>query len=148
MDAFNTSQPLPAPSPAQSPWRPRGCDNIALVLQGGGALGAYQAGIYQAQHEAGLLPDTVAGVSIGAINAAIIAGNPPERRMERLREFWETITDRPVSLLALDGDYARKATNAWSATLTTVLGQPGFFTPNLLNPWLSPRGSQDRDRVL
>jgi NTE family protein len=136
------SRALPTVRPAHKPWRPRGCDNIALVLQGGGALGAYQAGIYQALHEAGLRPDTVAGVSIGGINAAIIAGNPPERRVERLREFWESVTARPVSLLAPDGDAARKAINAWSALLTTSLGQPGFFKPNPLNPWISPRGSK------
>ena len=63
-------------------WRPEGCDRVALVLQGGGALGAYQAGVYQALHEAGMEPDWVCGVSIGAINSAIIAGNPPERRLE------------------------------------------------------------------
>ena len=61
---------------------PTGCGRIALVLQGGGALGAYQAGVYQALHEAGLEPDWVSGVSIGAINAALIAGNPPDRRLE------------------------------------------------------------------
>ena len=65
---------------------------IALVLQGGGALGAYQAGVYQGLAEAGLEPDWIAGISIGAINAAIIAGNPPEARVERLRQFWEPIT--------------------------------------------------------
>jgi NTE family protein len=133
---------FPAIQPTHAPWRPKGCDNIALVLQGGGALGAYQAGIYQALHEAGLWPDTVAGVSIGGINAAIIAGNPPERRVERLREFWQGITARPVTLFAGDGDVFRKATNAWSALLTTTLGQPGFFTPNAVNPWLSPRGAR------
>jgi hypothetical protein len=69
-------------------WRPEGCDRVALVLQGGGALGAYQAGVYQALHEAGMEPDWVCGVSIGAINSAIIAGNPPERRLERLHIFW------------------------------------------------------------
>jgi NTE family protein len=142
MDAFASPPPLPAANHAQAPWRPKGCDNIALVLQGGGALGAYQAGVYQALHEAGLRPDTVAGVSIGSINGAIIAGNPPERRIERLRDFWESITARPVSLFTLDSDIGRKATNAWSALLTTTLGQPGFFTPNLRNPWLSPRGSK------
>jgi NTE family protein len=142
MDAFTPSPPLPTDHEAHRPWHPRGSDNIALVLQGGGALGAYQAGVYQALHEAGLHPDTVAGVSIGSINAAIIAGNPPERRIERLRDFWETITARPVSLFVLDGDGARKATNIWSALLTTTLGQPGFFTPNPVNPWLSPRGSK------
>ena len=137
-----SARPLPATTPAHKPWRPPGCNTIALVLQGGGALGAYQAGVYQAMHEAGLRPDSVAGVSIGAINAAIIAGNPPERRVERLRDFWETITARPVSLLPLKGDIIRKATNAWSALLTTALGQPGFFTPNALSPWISPRGSK------
>ena len=137
-----SARSLPATAPAHKPWRPPGCDTIALVLQGGGALGAYQAGVYQALHEAGLRPDSVAGVSIGAINAAIIAGNPPERRVERLRDFWETITARPVSLLPLKGDIIRKATNAWSALLTTALGQPGFFTPNALSPWISPRGSK------
>jgi len=69
--------------------RPEGCDRIALILQGGGALGAYQAGVYQALHESGVEPDWVTGVSIGAINSAIIAGNRPDRRLERLRTFWE-----------------------------------------------------------
>ena len=84
--------PLRKPdSPIKAVARPEGCDGISLVLQGGGALGAYQAGVYQALHEAGLEPDWVVGVSIGAINSAIIAGNPPERRLERLEEFWNTI---------------------------------------------------------
>jgi NTE family protein len=64
-------------------WRPDKCDRVALVLQGGGALGAYQVGVYQALHEAGLQPNWICGVSIGAINSAIIAGNPPERRLEK-----------------------------------------------------------------
>src|SRR3978361_1207843 len=115
MDLFATSPPLPDQRPAHKPWHPKGSDTIALVLQGGGALGAYQAGIYQAMHEAGLWPDTIAGVSIGGINAAIIAGNPPERRINRLREFWEGITARPVSPFVLDSLAARKATNIWSA---------------------------------
>src|SRR6185369_14414117 len=68
---------------------------IALLLQGGGALGSYQAGVYSALAEAELLPDWVAGISIGAINAALIAGNVPERRVERLREFWEQVTAAP-----------------------------------------------------
>jgi NTE family protein len=142
MDSFSASPQRPGDRPRKKSWRPRGCDNIALVLQGGGALGAYQAGIYQALDEAGLRPDTVAGVSIGSINAAIIAGNPPERRVERLRDFWETITARPVSWTTIDGDAPRKATNIWSALLTTTLGQPGFFKPNPVNPWFSPRGSK------
>jgi NTE family protein len=142
MDTFIASPSLPTQYPANKSWRPRGCDNIALVLQGGGALGAYQGGIYQALDEAGLRPDTVAGVSIGGINAAIIAGNPPERRVQRLRDFWEGITARPVSLVTANGDAARKALNTWSALLTTTLGQPGFFKPNAVSPWISPRGSK------
>src|SRR6478672_2459212 len=70
-------------------------DCIALLLQGGGALGAYQGGVYQGLAEANLHPNWVAGISIGAINAALIAGNPPEARVERLRTFWETVTADP-----------------------------------------------------
>jgi NTE family protein len=112
------------------------------VLQGGGALGAYQAGVYQALHEAGLEPDWVAGVSIGGINSAIIAGNPPERRLERLRAFWDLITARHISLYTPDGDAARKASNSWSSMLTMLQGVPGFFTVNTPGPWLSPRGGR------
>src|SRR5271166_1611127 len=134
--------PLPEPRAPRTPWRPEGCERLALVLQGGGALGAYQAGVYQALHEAGLEPDFVAGVSIGGINGAIIAGNPPERRLERLRDFWETITARPFTQWAPDGDVAHKAFNIWSSLLTAVLGQPAFFRPYLISPWISPRGSK------
>ncbi|HJQ58764.1 MAG TPA: patatin-like phospholipase family protein, partial [Vineibacter sp.] len=115
---------------------------MALVLQGGGALGAYQAGVYQALHEAGIEPDWVSGVSIGAINAAIIAGNPPERRVERLRQFWHRITDRPVWLYTPDGDFLRQAFNLSSAWMTMAAGQPGFFSTNIPGPWVSPAGSQ------
>ena len=87
--------------------RPDRCDRIALVLQGGGALGAYQAGVYQALHEAGLEPDWISGVSIGGINAAIIAGNRIDKRLERLREFWTRITDRTLWLGTPDGDIFR-----------------------------------------
>ena len=69
---------------------------IALLLQGGGALGSYQAGVYAALAEAELQPDWVAGISIGAINSAIIAGNPPEQRVAKLRAFWEGITANPL----------------------------------------------------
>src|SRR3974390_1430611 len=76
-----------------APARPASYDKRAgLVRQGGGALGSYQAGVYEALATSEYLPDWVAGISIGAINAAIIAGNPPERRVERLRAFWEEIT--------------------------------------------------------
>jgi NTE family protein len=67
-------------------------EQTILLLQGGGALGSYQAGVYQALAEANLDPDWVAGISIGAVNAALIAGNPPEKRVEKLREFWEAVS--------------------------------------------------------
>jgi NTE family protein len=124
-------------------WRPDRCARVALVLQGGGALGAYQAGVYQALHEANIEPDWVSGVSIGAINAAIIAGNPPHRRVDRLRTFWERITDRTVWLYTPDGDIYRKARNAASSWLTILQGQPGFFEPRAPGPWLTAAGARD-----
>src|SRR3974390_1074843 len=81
-----------------APARPASYDKRAgLVRQGGGALGSYQAGVYEALSTSQYLPDWVAGISIGAINAAIIAGNAPEKRVERLKAFWEGIT-APSSL--------------------------------------------------
>jgi NTE family protein len=133
--------PLPSRDAPAATGRPEGCGRIALVLQGGGALGAYQGGVYQALHEAGLEPDWIAGVSIGGINGAIIAGNPPERRVERLRQFWDSITARPTSVFVADGDNPRRMANMWSSLLTMALGQPGFFVPTVPNPWLSLRGS-------
>ena len=123
------------------PWRPERCDCVGLLLQGGGALGAYQAGVYEALHESGLEPDWIAGVSIGSVNAALIAGNPPERRLEALQEFWRIATLRPVWGFLPDGDTARKVHNLWSSFMTMTLGQPGLFTPNVPSPWLRPRGS-------
>ncbi len=122
--------------------RPERCDRIALVLQGGGALGAYQAGVYQALHEAGLEPDWVSGVSIGAINGAIITGNPPELRLQKLRTFWERITERKIWHYTPDGDIFRKARNAASAWMTLSQGQPGFFTPRNPSPWFSFPGAE------
>ncbi|HWY63487.1 MAG TPA: patatin-like phospholipase family protein [Rhizomicrobium sp.] len=123
--------------------RPDRCDRIALVLQGGGALGAYQAGVYQALNEAGLEPDWISGVSIGGINAAIIAGNRIEDRLEALSEFWRRITDRTLWVQAPDGDIFRQWRNAYSAMTTMIMGQPGFFNPHKLNPWFLPPGAQD-----
>ena len=133
---------LPPVRPPAAPWRPVNCQGVALILQGGGALGSYQAGVYQALHEAGLEPDWVAGISIGSINGAIIAGNPPERRLERLRVFWETITARDFDIAIDGGDDARKWSNSWSSMVTATLGQPGFFAPHAPNPWFSPRGTK------
>ncbi|KWV55857.1 hypothetical protein AS156_05335 [Bradyrhizobium macuxiense] len=123
-------------------WRPDRCDRVALVLQGGGALGAYQAGVYQALHESNIEPDWVCGVSIGAINSAIIAGNSPEKRLERLHTFWDRITSRKIWHYTPDGDIFRKARNFTSSWMTTTLGQPGFFTPHQTNPWFSPTGAR------
>src|SRR4051794_3018090 len=95
--------PMNRDLPVHAPWLPKDCDHLALILQGGGALGAYQAGAYQAMHEAGLEPDWVAGVSIGGINAAIIAGNAPENRLPRLRDFWNLITSRQMLDFPVDG---------------------------------------------
>jgi NTE family protein len=121
---------------------------IALLLQGGGALGAYQAGVYQALAEADLHPDWVAGISIGAINAAIIAGNPPTGRVDRLRAFWESITDNPLNglgRLAADhlarGEDARSFLNQVNAGSALFGGVPGFYAPRLPPAWLHPTGS-------
>jgi len=120
---------------------------IALLLQGGGALGAYQAGVYQALAEANLQPDWVAGISIGAINSAIIAGNPPEQRVAMLRAFWEGITANPLfdwvaaaDQFAPKGDVLRSAFNQLSAAWAMLGGAPGFFTPRQPAPWLHPGG--------
>jgi NTE family protein len=113
-------------------WRP---SQIVLVLQGGGALGAYQAGVYQGLHEAGTEPDWIIGTSIGGVNGAILAGNRPGDRLVRLREFWSRI-GRP-SLIdeswisAVDG-----ALHGAFANLNTIMcGIPGFFEPNARAVW-------------
>jgi NTE family protein len=100
----------------------------ALVLQGGGALGAYQAGVYAALSETSLQPHWIAGVSIGAINAALIAGNAPEHRVDKLREFWHLVSSGPSQRLpSWMGDRATQ--NQWSATMASLVGIPGFFEP-------------------
>jgi NTE family protein len=123
-------------------WRPDGCERVALIFQGGGALGAYQAGVYQALHEGDIEPDWITGVSIGGINAAIIAGNRRENRLPRLREFWERITSRKVWHYTPDGDIFRQMRNAVSAQMTMLAGQPGFFKPHDINAWMSPAGAR------
>ncbi|CAH2899615.1 MAG: Ferredoxin reductase [uncultured Paraburkholderia sp.] len=118
-------------------------ETIALTLQGGGALGAYQAGVFQGLHEAGVEPNWLAGISIGALNTAIIAGNPPEKRVERLLQFWETIC-QPAFGLPLpafiehaffnSSDAVRKAFTATQAVGALVGGQKGFFVPRFPPP--------------
>src|SRR5579859_4188 len=102
-----------------------------LALQGGGALGAYQAGVYEALAASEEMPQWVAGISIGAINAALIAGNPPDRRMQRLHEFWDTVTSS-FSLLAplvAPAVELRSVLNEACAAMGAVFGLPGFFVP-------------------
>ena len=112
---------------------------IAYILQGGGALGAYQAGVHGALLEAGVQPNWLAGISIGSINAAIIAGNPVERQIDRLREFWETITVE-VGLPWSSFTSQRSSINALSSLHALYFGQPGFYDPRLPAPWLLLQG--------
>jgi len=136
----------PALTQAQ-PWRERPpFECIALLLQGGGALGAYQAGVYEALAEAKLQPDWVAGISIGAINAALIAGNAPEARVEKLRCFWETVTADPLPrwlLPEVHGDLARNFANRWHGTAALFNGAPGLFSPRWVPPLLAAAGTSD-----
>lgn len=105
-----------------------------LVLQGGGALGAYQAGAYEALASAGQEPVWVAGISIGAINAAIIAGNKPEDRVKQLRRFWEKVSSALQGSSFLPGNHGRTLFNETSSWLATLFGVPGFFTPRFPPP--------------
>lgn len=116
-------------------------DCVALLLQGGGALGAYQGGVYEALAEADIHPDWIAGISIGAINAAIIAGNPPASRVERLREFWTQVTlDAPFTDL-MNSDHTRNFLNQVNASFAAVFGASGFFSARPLAPWLQAGGT-------
>jgi NTE family protein len=121
---------------------------IALLLQGGGALGSYQAGVYEALAEADLHPDWVAGISIGAINSAIIAGNAPAERVTNLRTFWQEITANPLldwaaaaKEFAPKGDFARGLFNQMSAAAAVISGVSGFFSLRQPAPWLQPNGA-------
>jgi NTE family protein len=132
----------------------RDYETVVLVLQGGGALGAYQCGVYEGLHEAGIRPDWFAGISIGAVNAAILAGNAPEHRVERLRQFWERISTPALPVPKLAFDWQRQwldslpksgilsswasAFDAWTSLLH---GQSGFFVPRLPPPFAAPAGS-------
>jgi NTE family protein len=123
-------------------------ERIALILQGGGALGAYQAGVYQALAEANLHPDWVAGISIGAVNSALIAGNPPERRVDRLREFWEGVSMSPFGVpyfaaLEINDELIHTAVNQVRSLGILLGGAPGFFKPRVPPPFLYPNGSPE-----
>jgi NTE family protein len=130
---MDTHNPAPASTPAKA--------QRVLVLQGGGALGSYQAGAYQALCHHDFEPEWIAGISIGAINAAIIAGNPREKRVGRLKEFWEMVSApvpwNPVTF----GDRGRSLFNETSAALIATFGVPGFFTPRFPPAPFWPQGS-------
>ena len=123
-------------------------ERIALLLQGGGALGSYQAGVYQALAEANLHPDWVAGISIGSVNAALIAGNAPETRVEKLREFWEAISTSPLGVpylksFHIQNDLTHRFLNQTRALNILLFGAPHFFAPRLPSPFLWPSGQAD-----
>jgi NTE family protein len=132
-----TRQPIPDISQIAAKY-----DRVALVLQGGGALGAYQAGVYQALAEANCDPKWLAGVSIGAINSALIAGNARENRLTALETFWRKVSERQTWPYTPEGDLFRDWRNQTSAFLAMTLGQPGFFKPRVVNPWLAAAGAE------
>ena len=123
-------------------------ETIALVLQGGGALGAYQAGVMEGLATAGIEPDWVAGISIGAINAALIAGNEPGDRVAKLHEFWDTVSRPaayPDAMAFMDAivepvdDWRRQIWNGWNAWRALTEGQRGFFTPRPATAFVGPQ---------
>jgi NTE family protein len=126
-------------------------DRIVLLLQGGGALGSYQGGVYQALAEANLHPDWVAGISIGAVNAALIAGNPPEKRVDRLREFWEAVSTSPLGpfgvpyhpSIEIKDASTHRFVNQTRALFILLFGTPHFFAPRIQPPLLWPSGRPD-----
>lgn len=121
---------------ANNPFR-----TTALVLQGGGALGAYQAGVYEALSEAGYEPQWISGISIGGINAAIIAGNKPEDRLSRLRNFWDQVTPLLMHPAPQMGEAAHQTFNRVSAAFTASFGLPGFFKPRFPPAFAQPPGA-------
>ena len=125
-------------------------DRVALVLQGGGALGAYQGGVFEGLIEAGIECDWAAGISIGAINAALIAGNEPAQRVDRLREFWNTVTAPPLlpptaawwaNALESGGAASRTALGWFEASRALLEGQRGFFVPRVPSPAFSAQAA-------
>jgi NTE family protein len=130
---MKTASPIQPPvTPGPTETFTATAEQIVLVCQGGGALGAYQGGVFQALEEAGITPDWVIGTSIGAINAALIAGNAPGQRLERLVAFWHQV--RQGSLAQFFA--AAPLTAGASTAATAITGLPGFFTPNYAAAWL------------
>lgn len=108
---------------------------IVCVFQGGGALGPFQSGAYQALNDYNYCPDMLIGISIGSINAAIIAGNPPQQRLEKLKYFWNKVS-APISFPNIPFAGMAKFHNFWGAQYAMTFGQPGFFIPRAINPLL------------
>ena len=118
-------------------------ETVALVLQGGGALGSYQAGVIDGLADSEIEIDWIAGISIGAINAALVAGNPPERRAERLRAFWAKLSSTLPSFPIVDNPHFREALHEISAGFVAMAGVPGFFRPRLISPLFATPGSAE-----
>jgi NTE family protein len=116
-------------------------EDCILVLQGGGALGAYQAGVFESLGKVYREPNWVAGISIGAINAALIAGNPAHARVDRLREFWELVSSSPMAPTLAPNGAGREGLNEASASQVMLFGVPGFFTPRFPPAPFQPRGT-------
>jgi NTE family protein len=133
MDMMDSSVSAPSRTPANA--------QRVLVLQGGGALGSYQAGAFQALCHAGFEPEWIAGISIGAVNAAIIAGNEPDKRVPRLKEFWEMVSKPVPWNPVVKSDRGRSFFNETSAALIATFGVPGFFTPRIPPAPVWPPGS-------
>jgi NTE family protein len=139
----------PANQPRQLLHEQSRFEQTVLLLQGGGALGSYQAGVYQALTEADLQPDWVAGISIGAINAALIAGNSPERRVDKLREFWEAVSTPPLGIphlasMEIKDDAVHTFVNQIRAMGIMMFGAPHFFSPRLFSPLFWPSANADQ----
>lgn len=118
-------------------------EDVALVLQGGGALGSYQGGVAEALIAANIEIDWIAGISIGAVNAALIAGNPPECRVAKLRAFWERVSGGLPDLPLWGGDLWREWVHLASANYVAGVGAPGFFSPRAVNPYLAAPGTPE-----
>jgi len=128
---------------APTPSTPHADEDCILVLQGGGALGAYQAGVFEALSGVYREPTWVAGISIGAVNAALIAGNPAVARVDRLREFWELVSSSIVAPTMAPGVAAREGLNEVSASQVMLFGVPGFFKPRFPPAPFQPRGTPE-----
>ncbi|MEO6214735.1 MAG: patatin-like phospholipase family protein [Sphingomonas sp.] len=116
-------------------------DIVALVLQGGGALGSYQAGVIEGLASSGIEIDWVAGISIGAVNAAIVAGNPPHKRVEMLGAFWDMVSGSLPSFPIFPNDQVREWLHEWSANFVMATGVPGFFSPRAISPMFATPGT-------